>query len=403
MSQKQKIEITIDEEDACDNFGEDTFQENIIRFVEEGYKYTYEEVKEAEFLRDPAKMKITTHTLKTTARYMSAENFALICQGIEGETKLPNWDKILELLPEFYEYYEILYQKTLIIYNRLKGKDVDDPGPLENKKENMMFFDREEKAKEKENQKIENESINKINENSIKEAEKQNSENESTQKAKNNLEEKYNNSLKSSKFNISADQKKQKIEFNFEPNFKEDMQIESSSQKKDSFNNNYNKENELIKNSDKFENQITNLNSLKATQLKNAPTFLIENQASSSISPISESIISKNSNDNQEKSIDNLISKSKNTNVKSNDIKFLEENLKPQNYSYHNNFINNNQGKNLNANSNEASNNNMKNSIRSLREFDKQGGDIYFKNTKNFGDESITNIEFKSNFYFLNY
>lgn len=144
MPNKEKIEITIDEEDACDNFGEDTFQENIIRFVEEGYKHTYEEIKEAEFLRDAAKMKITTHTLKTTARYMSSENFAQICQGIESETKAPNWDRILELLPEFYEYYEILYKKTLWIFNRLKGKETQAPGPQENLKENMIFYEREQ-------------------------------------------------------------------------------------------------------------------------------------------------------------------------------------------------------------------------------------------------------------------
>ncbi len=147
MLNKEKIEIIIDEEEACDNFGEDTFQENIIRFVEEGYKHSFEEIKEAEFMRNSAKMKITTHTLKTTVRYMCSENFAEICQGIESETKAPNWNKILELLPEFYNYYEILYQKTLKIYNRLKGKELDAPGPLENLKENMIFFEREQQEK----------------------------------------------------------------------------------------------------------------------------------------------------------------------------------------------------------------------------------------------------------------
>jgi hypothetical protein len=74
---------------------------------------------------------------------MSSENFAQICQGIESETKAPNWDKIDELLPEFYEYYEILYRKTLEIFNRLKGKEADYPGPIENVTENMAFYDRE--------------------------------------------------------------------------------------------------------------------------------------------------------------------------------------------------------------------------------------------------------------------
>lgn len=154
MNNKKEIEIFIDEEDAIDNFGEDTFQENITTFIEGGFRHTYEGIKEAEFNKDHSKMKLLTHTLKTTARYMSSENFAQICQKIESETKVPNWDKILENLEDFYFYLNILYEKTLTIYNKIHGHPLDKSGPIDNKIENMEFYYREEEMKKSSNKTI---------------------------------------------------------------------------------------------------------------------------------------------------------------------------------------------------------------------------------------------------------
>ena len=50
MPRKEKIEIIIDEDDAIDNFGEDTYRENIFLFVEGGYKHVYEGIKEGEHI-----------------------------------------------------------------------------------------------------------------------------------------------------------------------------------------------------------------------------------------------------------------------------------------------------------------------------------------------------------------
>lgn len=144
---KRDLEIYIDEEDAIENFGEEIFQENISHFIESGYKHTFEGIKEAEYHKDHSKMKLLTHTLKTTARYMSSENFAQICQKIENETKVPNWEKIFYFLEDFYFYLEILYKKTLAIYNKFKGKEINDEGPRENLLENMEFYEREKLAK----------------------------------------------------------------------------------------------------------------------------------------------------------------------------------------------------------------------------------------------------------------
>lgn len=118
---KEKLEIKIDAEDAIDNFGSEIFEQNIILFVNEGYNNFKEGIKKAQEEKDHAKMKIFTHTLKTTARYMSSENFALECQEIESETKAPNWGKIENLLPDFFKDLDILYNECIKIYNGIKG------------------------------------------------------------------------------------------------------------------------------------------------------------------------------------------------------------------------------------------------------------------------------------------
>lgn len=120
-NRKEKVEIKIDSEEAIDNFGSEIFEQNIILFVEEGYNNFKEGIKKAQEDKDHSKMKINTHTLKTTARYMASENFALECQAIESETKAPNWEKINQLLPDFFQDLDILYNECVKIYNGIKG------------------------------------------------------------------------------------------------------------------------------------------------------------------------------------------------------------------------------------------------------------------------------------------
>jgi len=82
----------------------------------------------------------------------------------------------------------------------------------------------------------------------------------------------------------------------------------------------------------------------------------------------------------------------------SSEIKHFEENLKENSSNSSNSaVVQVNNGKNQAENPSAAEAANLKNSIRSLREYDKQAGNIYFKNTKNYGDETISNTDFKSN------
>ena len=138
MPLKEKIEIKIDAEEATDNFGVEIFEQNIVLFIEEGYQHFLEGIKQAEKDHDEKKMKMLTHTLKTTARYMSSENFAQECHAIESQTKTPNWDIILQLLPSFYEDLEILHLEALKFYNEIKGI-VATPPPKEEPDTNNSF------------------------------------------------------------------------------------------------------------------------------------------------------------------------------------------------------------------------------------------------------------------------
>jgi len=119
----EKVEIKIDSEDAIDNFGNEIFEQSIIFFVDEGYNNYKEGITLAQETKDHSKIKILTHTLKTSARYMSSENFAQICQSIETETKGPNWDKINELLPTFFHCLDLLYNECIKHYNEFKPEN----------------------------------------------------------------------------------------------------------------------------------------------------------------------------------------------------------------------------------------------------------------------------------------
>jgi len=120
---REKMEIKIDSEDAIDNFGIEIFEQNILLFVDEGYHNYKEGIKKGQEEKDHSKIKILTHTLKTTARYMSSENFAQECHAIEMETKIPNWDKINFLLTDFFYYLDVLYNECIKFYNQYKPEN----------------------------------------------------------------------------------------------------------------------------------------------------------------------------------------------------------------------------------------------------------------------------------------
>lgn len=126
---KEKIEIKIDSEEAIDNFGSETFEENILLFIDEGYNNYKFGIKKAQIERNQASMKMLTHTLKTTSRYMASENFAQVCHSIESETKSPNWEKIDELLSDFFHYLDLLYNECIKFYNDFK-KDGEKKSPI---------------------------------------------------------------------------------------------------------------------------------------------------------------------------------------------------------------------------------------------------------------------------------
>jgi HPt (histidine-containing phosphotransfer) domain-containing protein len=133
--EKNRPEINIDSEEAIDNFGNEIFEQTIILFVDESYKTFKEGIIKAQEEKDKNKMKILTHTLKTTARYMASENFALQCQALESESKNPDWEKIDNLLINFYKDIDILYNKCMKYYNEYKNVNKLDNINIENAEE----------------------------------------------------------------------------------------------------------------------------------------------------------------------------------------------------------------------------------------------------------------------------
>ena len=146
-TKKDRPEIKIDSEEAIDNFGNEIFEQTIKLFVDESYKTFKEGIKKAQEEKDKNKMKILTHTLKTSARYMASENFALECQALESETKNPDWEKMDNLLIDFYEDIDILYNECMKYYNEYNNLNRIDNINTENTEEKR-------KMKIKKNKKI---------------------------------------------------------------------------------------------------------------------------------------------------------------------------------------------------------------------------------------------------------
>lgn len=118
---KDRPEIKIDSSEAIDNFGNEIFEQTIILFVDESYKTFKDGIEKAQKEKDKNKIKMLTHTLKTTSRYMASENFALECHAIESESKNPDWEKMDILLIDFYEDLDILYKECMKYYDEYKN------------------------------------------------------------------------------------------------------------------------------------------------------------------------------------------------------------------------------------------------------------------------------------------
>lgn len=125
-NKKERPEIKIDSEEAIDNFGNEIFEQSILLFVDESYNHVKDGIKKALEEKDKNKIKILTHTLKTTARYMASENFALVCQEIETESKEPDWEKMNNLLIDFFEDLDTLFSECLKHYNIIKNTSNHD-------------------------------------------------------------------------------------------------------------------------------------------------------------------------------------------------------------------------------------------------------------------------------------
>lgn len=113
-----KKEIKIDEEEAKENYGDMIFEKSITILVEKEYETTRRNLQEAYDSKDSSRLKHITHTLKTNARFLCSENFALECQAIESCTKegLVNWEKVVELFPQFMEDFDLLFKEAEKIY-----------------------------------------------------------------------------------------------------------------------------------------------------------------------------------------------------------------------------------------------------------------------------------------------
>ena len=137
---KERPEIKIDSEEAIDNFGNEIFEQTIIMFVDESYKHFKEGIKKAQEEKDKNKIKILTFTLKTTARYMASENFALVCTALESEAKTPDWEKMNNLLIDFYEDLDILHTECLKYYKEYKNITNKTEVVLEDSHSRKIFF-----------------------------------------------------------------------------------------------------------------------------------------------------------------------------------------------------------------------------------------------------------------------
>ena len=118
-----EIEIKFDIAEAMDNYGDDTIEDLIIDFIEETYDHKKGEIIEGYEKSDNMKIKHSTHTLKTSARFIFEEGFASQCQKMENwSTKDLDWNKLNENKEFFFNYMDALYLALLEEYKIIKEK-----------------------------------------------------------------------------------------------------------------------------------------------------------------------------------------------------------------------------------------------------------------------------------------
>ena len=115
------VKIMIDSEQSIDNFGDDTFEDLVIDFIEETYDSKKSEVELGLEKEDLNKIKHATHTLKTTSRYVFEIGFADACQKMEyWSSKFLNLEKLKENSENYFKYLDLFYLELLVFYKDIK-------------------------------------------------------------------------------------------------------------------------------------------------------------------------------------------------------------------------------------------------------------------------------------------
>jgi hypothetical protein len=122
MSHRRR-QITINEEESKESFGEDIFEMCIRTFMSEndgGYEAQLKAVKDAFDRKDGEAMKKIMQSLKTNARFLVCEEVAVQCGQIELYVKegAEQWDLIGGSLPQFYKDFSTLHEEAGKIYER---------------------------------------------------------------------------------------------------------------------------------------------------------------------------------------------------------------------------------------------------------------------------------------------
>jgi chemotaxis protein histidine kinase CheA len=127
MAETKKTLITIKPAEARRKFGKLISNMAVNLFIEKEYEVTKKRLNDAFDIMDCKDIKNVVHSLKTNARYMCAEDFAIECQAIENCVKEnhENIEKLKEIFPSFMQDFDCLYEEVLKYYNEKQGHESD--------------------------------------------------------------------------------------------------------------------------------------------------------------------------------------------------------------------------------------------------------------------------------------
>lgn len=119
------LDIKLNKQLAIDEYGQETFEFSVNHFIEEEYNEHFERLNKAFENKEGFEFKSVVHTMKSTAKYLTAMNFADQCARFEQWSKpgYVTWEPIIKNFDILVENFKRVYDAVKVFYDELNNPD----------------------------------------------------------------------------------------------------------------------------------------------------------------------------------------------------------------------------------------------------------------------------------------